>query len=56
MLSLLSKFTQNPTIYNINCCYLNVSYQHLLCLTRGLPQWLSHKETACNAGDTEDIC
>ena len=50
MLSLLSKFTQNPTIYNLNCCYLNASYQHFSVWLGGFPSGSAIKKLLAMQG------
>ena len=41
----------NKNIYKNKHIYF---YLHIFIHTSGLPQWLSDKESACNAGDTVD--
>ena len=39
--------------FHLELSLYNFSYYSSSNVTRGLPQWLSSKESACNAGDKE---
>ena len=51
-----SSLRQEMTALWFSVCSTFVTVLCMLKKNMGLPWWLSGKESACNAGDTEDTC